>query len=402
MSHAITSSDPLLGPARREQLVPYRQCSVSVLDTVDDPAMRFDELGRCHYYHEYVQAEREHVHTGEQAEEILARIVDRIRRDGRGRPYDCIMGLSGGVDSTYLAYVAKQLGLRPLAVHLDNGWNSELAVKNIENIVSRLGIDLHTHVIDWEEFRDLQLAYLKASVVDIEVLTDHAILAILMRVAGQRGIKHILSGTNVVTEQVLPRHWIYQKSDHVNILAIHRQFGTRPLRTYPLLDTKAKKYHAIVRGVRSHSLLNLVPYRKQDVKLVIQNELGWRDYGGKHYESIFTRFYQGYILPVKFGIDKRKAHLSNLIFSGQMTKAEALADLAVPIYAPEQLRDDTTFVLKKLELSPEEFSLLMAQPPRAHTDFECERPLYDRYPVLRPLRGLADRARRGLSASRSA
>lgn len=404
MAHPIPVSDlsvPTVRTVRRDQPVPYRQCSVCVLDTLDDPWMRFDDQGRSHYYHEYTRAERENVRTGVEAERLLERTVERIRHDGRGHDYDCIMGLSGGVDSTYLAYLAKQLGLRPLAVHLDNGWNSELAVKNIENIVSRLGIDLYTHVIDWEEFRDLQLAYLKASVVDIEVLSDHAILATLLRVAGQRGIKHVLSGTNVVTEQVLPPHWIYRKNDHVNIRAIHKAFGTRPLRTYPLLDAKAKRYYQVLRGVRSHSLLNLVPYHKAEVKRVIQAELGWRDYGGKHYESIFTRFYQGHILPTKFGIDKRKAHLSNLIFSGQMTKAEALAELQEPIYPAELLREDTEFVLKKLELSPEAFDALMALPPRDHTEFEYERPIYDAFPALRPLRGLVQRAKHQLARSRT-
>ena len=370
--------------------VTYRQCTISVLDTVDDPDMRFDAEGRSHYYHEYIAAEREHVRTGEDGRRELEQLADRIRMAGRGKPYDSIIGLSGGVDSTYVSYLAKQLGLRPLAVHFDNGWNSELAVKNIENIVRRLGFDLFTYVIDWEEFRDLQLAYLKASVVDIEVITDHAIFATLYRLAAKHGIQHILSGTNVVTEQVLPPHWIYNKTDHVNIRAIHAEFGMTPLKTYPFMNLKVKKYHQMVRGIRSHSILNYVDYNKASVKKFITDELGWRDYGGKHYESIFTRFYQGYILPTKFGIDKRKAHLSNLIFSGQITKEAALAELAQPNYEAAQLETDHRFVLKKLELSEEEFTQLMNRPPRPHTDFATERSVYDAYPVLRPFRGVAE------------
>jgi N-acetyl sugar amidotransferase len=368
----------------------YQQCSISVLDTIDDPHMRFDAEGRSHYYHEYVVAEREHVRTGEEGRRELEQLADRIRATGRGKPYDIIIGLSGGVDSTYVAYITKQLGLRPLAVHFDNGWNSELAVKNIENIVCRLGFDLVTYVIDWEEFRDLQLAYLKASVVDIEVVTDHAIFATLYRLAAKHGIQAILSGTNVVTEQVLPPHWIYNKTDHVNIRAIHAEFGSVPLRTYPFMNLKVKKYHQMVRGIRTHSILNYVDYNKARVKRIITDELGWRDYGGKHYESIFTRFYQGHILPTKFGIDKRKAHLSNLIFSGQITKNEALAELSQPIYDVAQLEADYRFVLKKLELSEEEFAELMSRPPRPHTDFAIERSVYDAYPVLRPFRGVAE------------
>ncbi len=386
-----------LGPP--EQRSRYRQCSCSVLDTDDDPNMRFDDEGRCHYYHEYVREFQANVRTGQQGERALAQLADRVRADGRGKAYDCIMGLSGGVDSTYVAYLAKQLGLRPLAVHFDNGWNSELAVSNIENVVNRLGIDLYTYVIDWAEFADLQRAYLRASVVDIEVVTDHAIFATMYRIAGRRGIKHILSGTNVVTEQVLPPHWIYAKTDHVNIRAIHAAFGTVPLRTYPFMDWRVKKYYQVMRRVRSHSVLDLVPYEKAAVKRLIQDELGWRDYGGKHYESIFTRFYQGYILPAKFGIDKRKAHLSNLIFAGQLSKAEALAQLAEPLYPPDLLERDLEFVLKKLELSPEEFQRLMATPPRPHRDFAYERPIYDRYPFLMPARGMLGYVQRRMAGA---
>lgn len=364
----------------------YRQCTLSVLDTIDDPNMRFDSEGRSHYYNEYLAAERARVRHGAEGQRELEKIADQIRTAGKGKQYDSIMGLSGGVDSTYVAYLAKQLGLRPLAVHFDNGWNSELAVQNIENIVSRLGLDLHTYVVNWEEFRDLQLAYLRASVVDIEVVSDHAIFATMYKLAEKHGIRHILSGTNVVTEQVLPPHWIYAKTDHVNIKAIHKRFGKSPLKTYPFMDLRAKKFHQIVSRTKIHSVLDYVDYDKAAVKKLIARELGWRDYGGKHYESIFTRFYQGYILPRKFGIDKRKAHLSNLIFAGQITKQDALEELSRPIYDPDQLKADYDFVLKKLGLSPEEFEEIMRQPPRAHTDFDFERPLYDRFPLLSPLR----------------
>jgi hypothetical protein len=222
--------------------------------------------------------------------------------------------------------------------------------------------------------------------VDIEVITDHAIFATLYRLAAKHGIRHILSGTNVVTEQVLPPHWIYAKTDHVNIRAIHREFGTTPLRTYPFMDLKVKKYYQLVKRISSHSILDYIDYDKASVKELIARELGWRDYGGKHYESVFTRFYQGYILPRKFGIEKRKAHLSNLIFSGQITKDEAIDELSHPIYDPALLAADYEFVLKKLCLTKDEFERLMAAPPRSHRDFDFERPIYDRYRVLSPLR----------------
>jgi N-acetyl sugar amidotransferase len=372
----------------------YRQCSIGVLDTDDDPDMRFDDQERSHYYHDYKSAEAQLVKEGEEGEQILQGLAERIRVEGKNKPYDSIMGLSGGVDSTYVALQAKRLGLRPLAVHLDNGWNSELAVQNIENIVNRLNFDLHTHVIDWEEFRDLQLAYLKASVIDIEVISDHAIFALLYRLAGEHGIKHILSGTNVVTEFVMPPHWIYNKTDHVNIKAIHKVHGSVPLKTYPFMDLKVKKWVQLIKKVRSHSILNNLSYNKAEVKKQIQKELGWRDYGGKHFESIFTRFYQGYILPEKFGVDKRKAHLSNLIYAGQITKKDALHELQEPPYDEQLVEQDLEFVTKKLGLTKVEFEEIMRTPPRSHLDYEIEKSVYDSYPYLKPLRGGVNLAKR--------
>ena len=363
----------------------YRQCALSVMDTIADPDIRFDEKGICNYYYEYKKAEAA-LHKGDEGWAMLEKIADEIREEGKNKPYDCIMGLSGGVDSTYVAYLAKQLGLRPLAVHFDNGWNSELAVMNIENIITKLGFDLFTYVIDWNEFKDIQIAYLKASVVDIEAITDHAILATLYRLAGEKKIKYILSGTNVQTENTLPKSWIFNKHDHINIQSIHKAYGTLPLKTFPFSNAKVKRYYQQVMGVRSVSVINYVDYNKKKIKELIQRELGWRDYGGKHYESVWTRFYQGYILPTKFKIDKRKAHLSDLIFGGQITKEEALEELKMPIYDPAQFKIDFDFVLKKLGLTEEEFNAIMQAPPRSHYDFDYEKPIDVRYPALKPFK----------------
>lgn len=363
----------------------YRQCSISVMDTISDPDIRFDENGICNYYYEYLEAAG-HLPSGDAARAKLQEVTNIIKRSGKDNKYDCVMGLSGGVDSTYVAWLAKKLGLRPLAVHFDNGWNSELAVKNIENIVNKVGFDLFTYVINWEEFKDLQLSYLKASVVDIEAITDHAIFASLYRIAGERNIKYILSGTNVHTEQTLPKSWIHPKSDHINIQSIHKLYGKVALKTFPFMDAKVKRYYQQVKGISSVSILNYVDYNKEQVKDLITKELGWRDYGGKHYESIWTRFYQGYILPKKFKIDKRKAHLSDLIFGGQISKQEALAELANPIYDPSQFTIDYDFVLKKLGLSEEVFEDIMKQPPRSHYDFDYEKPIDKRYPLLKPFK----------------
>ncbi|HVU98934.1 MAG TPA: N-acetyl sugar amidotransferase [Puia sp.] len=368
---------------------PYQQCALTVMDTIADPDITFDENGISNYYHAFKKAEREFVFTGAEGDRRLKDLVDKIKAEGRNKPYDCIMGLSGGVDSTYVAYQAKQLGLRPLAVHFDNSWNSELAVKNIENIVSRLGLDLYTLVVDWEEFRDIQLSYMKASVVDIEVVSDHGIFTTLYKLAKKYKIKYVLSGNNVATEYIMPRSWLFNKMDHVNLRAIHKRFGTVPLKTYPVYDTALKKYCHDILQIRTVTMLDYMPYNKKAVKELIAKELDWRDYGGKHYESLFTKFYQAYILPEKFHIDKRKAHLSTLICSGQMTKEEALKELAQPLYTPEALKLDYEYVLKKLGLSTSAFEAIMKLPPKKHTDYPIERGVFDRFPVLRPLKPLA-------------
>ncbi|MCB9064641.1 MAG: N-acetyl sugar amidotransferase [Chitinophagales bacterium] len=366
----------------------YRQCAISVMDTIADPDISFDEKGISNYYYEFQKCYQENVRTDFEGKTKFEALIEKIKEEGKGKPYDCVMGLSGGVDSTYVAYIAKQYGLRPMAIHFDNGWNSELAVMNIENIVSRLGFDLHTYVINWEEFRDLQIAYLKASVVDIEAITDHAIFATLYRYAGEKGYKYILSGTNVQTENTLPKSWIHPKTDHVNIKAIHKAYGNVPLKTFPFMDAKVKRYYQQAKGVRSVSVLNYFEYNKAEVKDIIQKELGWRDYGGKHYESIWTRFYQGYILPEKFKIDKRKAHLSDLIFSKQITKDQAIEELAKPIYDKEVFKQDYEFVLKKFGFTETEFQDIMKQPPRSHYDFDHEMPIDKRYPLLKPIKKL--------------
>jgi len=373
----------------------YKQCSISVMDNIADPNITFDTKGICNYYYEYQQKEKD-VYKDEEGQKRLQGIVEKIKEAGKGKKYDCITGVSGGVDSTYVALQIKKLGLNPLIVHFDNGWNSELAVKNIENITNRLGFDLYTLVVDWNEFKDLQLSFIKASVVDIETITDHAIIATLYKLAVEKNIKYVISGANIVTEATLPGYWIFNKTDHINIIDIHKKFGAVKLKTFPFFNTRLKK-QVELKNIERVDILNNMPYIKSQVKNTIIEELGWRDYGGKHYESIFTRFYQGYILPVKFHIDKRKAHLSNLIFSGQITKAVALQELEQPIYNHEQLKVDKEFVLKKLELSESQFEALLKKPRMEHTDFAIEKSFYQRFPALTPLKPVVNFTKRLLS-----
>lgn len=360
----------------------YRQCKLTVMDNIADPDIYFDEEGVCNYYHEYKIAEQESVLKGEAGRNKLESLVAKIKKDGAGKQYDCLIGLSGGVDSTYVALLIKQYGLRPLAVHLDNGWDSELAVKNVENIITRLGFDLYTLVVNWQEFKDIQLSYLKASVVDIEVVSDHAIFATMYKLAKEKNIGYIISGTNVVTEFIMPPSWLYKKMDYTNLKDIHTRYGKRKIKTYPSYNfTKHVVYSAFLKLVPI-SILNYIDYNKAAVKEVIKNELGWRDYGGKHYESIFTKFYQAYILPEKFHIDKRKAHLSTLICSGQISKQDALVELSRPLYDAEELMADKEYVLKKLGLTEAAFDEIMALPPRSHSDFKSDQKLKDKYMLL--------------------
>jgi len=358
------------------------------MDT-SDREIRFDAGGVCNHCRRFDATARSRPSPAHREQRLHA-LAERAREDGRGKPYDCVIGLSGGVDSSFAAYQVAALGLRPLAVHFDNGWNSEIAVRNIEQILRRAEIDLHTHVVDWDEFKDLQRSFLEASVVDVELLTDHAITALLYATAAAHGLRWILTGINHATEFVMPRTWAHRKSDARNIVGIHRRFGSRPLKTFPLASTVRIQAYEHVQRIRSVALLDLVDYDKQAALVTLQRELGWTPYGGKHHESIWTRFFQAFILPTKFGIDKRRAHLSSLILSGQLTRAEAERQLAEPIYDRTLLRDDRAYVLKKLELTDAELDAIMAAPRRSHLDYPSDEMFL--LPLLRA-RKLLQRAR---------
>lgn len=360
-------------PSRRLHAGPrsdshHRICTRCIMDT-SDAEISFDESGVCNHCKQYYERVAKERFTGKEGETRLKELVTKIRRHGRGKEYDCLIGVSGGVDSTTVAYHAKRLGLRPLAIHLDNGWNSELAVDNIKGTLDRLGIDLYTHVIDWEEFRDLQMSFLKASVPNSEIPTDHAILALLINTALKWGIKYVLQGGNVATEGILPFSWGYYNQDLKHLKAVHRRFGAKRLRTLPQLSLCRFVYAIMVRGVKYIPILNYLDYNKHEAKNLIQEQFGWRDYGGKHYESIYTRFFQGYILPVKFGYDKRRAHLSTLVCSGEITRQEALQEMSKPPYEAEQLEQDKEYVIKKFGLTTDEFEAIMQAPVRRHGDY---------------------------------
>jgi N-acetyl sugar amidotransferase len=356
-------------------MVITRTCTRCIMDRTD-PDIVFDEEGVCNHCRRFEIVAEQRIIPPERRQDRLAQLVAEIKRTGRGKPYDCVIGVSGGVDSTYVAWVVKDLGLRPLAVHLDNGWNSELAVANIEKTLNSLGIDLYTHVIDWEEFRDLQISFLKASTPDGEVPTDHAILALLYKVAAKHGLKHIITGMNVITEAILPEKWGYGYFDWSYVKDVHRRFGTARLSTYPHFSLIDLFYYVFLRRIRMVSILNFIDYRKAAAMNILQKELGWVYYGGKHYESIYTRFYQAYLLPRKFNIDKRKAHYSNLILSGQMSRLEALEAMKEPAYPKDLLKQDREYAIKKLNLDEKSFEDIMALPTKTFLDYKNHRDVF--------------------------
>lgn len=350
---------------------PYQRCTRTIMDTTD-PDIVFDPAGVCNYaltYDEFMGKVVDKALSGQSLPELEAMVAE-IKRAGEGKPYDCIVGVSGGVDSTFLLLKAVDLGLRPLAVHFDSGWNSELAVGNIHNLIEATGVDLYTHVVDWREMKDLQLSFFKASVANCDIPTDHAFGWVAYEQAKKYGVKYILSGSNYASESILPSSWGYTADDAKHLKAIQRRFGTVRLKTYPVMGQfKRTIWYPIVRRIQTVRPLNLMPYVYANAKREITERAGWRDYGGKHYESVFTRYFQGYYLPHKFGYDKRLAHYSSLIVSHQLTRDEALGLMETENYPDDLRRQDHEFIAKKLGVTTSELEDIFARPPKDYSDY---------------------------------
>ena len=354
-------------------------CKRCIMDSINDPDILINDHGVCNHCITF-DFEFNKLPKGINKEKELESIIKKIKLKGVGRKYDCLLGVSGGVDSSYLAYLCSIYGLRPLIIHFDNGWNSELSVLNIQNLLDKLGFDYETLVINWDEFKDLQLSYFKAGVVDLEFPTDHAILASMFKIAKKHNIKFVLSGHNVVTEGTyLPKSWVHSKLDYLNLKDIHKQYGSIKLKTYPYLSFIKRLYNFYNSQFEYIQLLNLVDYNKFEVKKKLVSELSWKDYGGKHFESIFTRFYQGYILPNKFNIDKRVFHYSCLVQSEQITREQAIKLLQEPIYDKNLLESDKKYVLKKLNFNEATFEDYMRAPIRKHNEFKSEQKYWNKY-----------------------
>lgn len=356
----------------------YQICIRCVMDTTDSK-ITFSPNGVCDHCRTFDSQVLPAWHTDERGRRVLEAIVSEIREAGAGRDYDCIIGMSGGVDSSYLTYLAKEvLGLRPLVFHVDAGWNSQIAVNNIEKLVDRLGLDLYTEVIDWPEMRDLQLAFFKAGVPHIDTPQDHAFFATMYRFAERHKVRHILTGANLSTECIRnPLEWMYYQSDSIQLRDIHRRFGTRPLHTFPITSIlRHRVYLRFVKRIRVVSPLNYVPYVKADAMRLLEEKFGWQPYPQKHFESRFTRFYESYWLPKKFGFDTRRVQYSSLILTGQMTREEALEQLSHPAYDEWTIAQEFEYVATKLGISVAELQGYLEAPNRSYKDYKSQESIY--------------------------
>lgn len=348
----------------------YQICKRCIMDTTD-PDIIFDSKGVCNHCLTFDLDIKQNWFPNEDGRKKIETIVSQIKSEAKNKEYDCVLGLSGGVDSAYVAYIAKkEFGLRPLAVHVDAGWNSELAVKNIENIVKKLDIDLYTHVIDWEEMKDLQVSFLKASLANQDVPQDHVFFASLYAFAVKNNLRFILSGGNIATESTMPGAWVYNAMDLRHLISVHKQFGKNKLRTLPVVNFfKYYFYYPYVKKMTVIRPLNFMPYNKTGAIKILENELDFKYYGGKHFESRFTKWQQAYYRPMKFGYDERRAYLSCLILSGEMNREEALMEMSKNIYTDKDIEEDSLFVMQKLGLNEKEFKTILALPPKTFRDY---------------------------------
>lgn len=348
----------------------FQRCTNCVMDTTDSK-ISFDEHGVCDFCNDYRNNILPNWKPMADNPE-LERIASNIRASGKGRKYDCIIGLSGGVDSSYLCYIAKvKMHLRPLAFVVDTGWNLEIANKNIEQIVNAVGMDIHTETVNWEEMKDLQIAFFKSQVPYQDLPQDHAIFAALYNYAVKNGIKYVLTGANNATEYLRPPiEWVYQ-NDLVFIKNIHKKFGIKPLRNFPMCGMiKYRMFYPYCKGMKRIAPLDMVPYDKNSIQKFLVENLGWHPYEEKHYEDRFTRWYEGFYLPRKFGYDKRKCYLSNLILTGELTRSQALVELEKQPYSDELIKEDTEFIATKLEMSTEKFIELIGGQNKTFEDYK--------------------------------
>ena len=346
----------------------YQICKRCVMDT-SDPEIAFDEKGNCNHCNDFFKEYKNKIYHGEESDRQLEIIVNKIKKTKGKNKYDCLVGMSGGVDSSYVAYKAVELGLNPLAVHLDNGWNSEESVKNIKNVCNKLNIDYQSYVLNWEEFKDIQLSILKSSIVEVEIPTDVAIIGATHKIASENNIKFIISGGNLATEAILPYQWFYDCKDLRLLKSIQKRFGKNNLKTFPDFGYRKEIYYKLIRRIRLIYLLNYLPYSKEDAIKTLENEVNWKNYGGKHHESVYTRFVQSYFQPVKFNLDYRRATFSTQICTGEIIREYALEELKNKPYDPEKIEAEKDYIAKKLGITLKEFEEILNSPPKSYKDY---------------------------------
>ena len=349
----------------------YQTCSICVMDSSAKEIV-FDSDLVCNFCKEASKEINKYKFTIEEEKNNLKILQKRIQ-SSKSSKYDSLIGVSGGVDSSYLVLLAIKLKLNPLLVHFDNGWNSNEAISNINKIVEFSNFDYMTYVIDWKEFKSLQRSFIKANVIDIELLTDHAIFASIFKIAKENKIKSILSGTNYLSEHGIPRTWTWNKLDLRNIKDIHSNYENTSINSFP--KTSTFKWFLMLQfgiGGSFEEPLNIINYDKEKAKEELKKSFDWEDYGGKHFESVFTKFYQSYILPQKFGVDKRRAHLSALIRSGQRKRKSVIEELARPLYEKEELKAEKAYIIKKLGFSENEFDEIMTHNPVPHDFYKTD------------------------------
>jgi N-acetyl sugar amidotransferase len=357
---------------------PYQVCTSCVMDTSDSRIV-FDENGVCDHCNTFFSDIEPVWNYGKGREKELELLVEAIKKQGKGKDFDCLMGMSGGIDSSYLLYkMTNDFGLRPLVFHVDAGWNSQLAVNNIEKLIDGLGLDLYTEVINWEEIRDLQLAFFKSGVPHIDVPQDHAFFATMYKFASRHKIKFILTGGNYSTECVRnPLEWMYYQSDSIQLKDIYSRHGVGKLKDYPITNILWHKiYLPYVRGIRMFRPLDYLEYNKLEAMNMLEEKFGYQKYHQKHFESRFTRFYESYWLPERFGYDTRKVQYSSLILTGQMTREQALEQLKVPAYNPEDIEHDKEFVSNKLRISQSELDNYFLMPKKTYKDYKSMESIY--------------------------
>ncbi len=351
----------------------YQICSNCIMDTTD-PDITFDERGWCDYCRNFYENIQPNWHPNEQGEKLLAPLIDKIKMDGKGHDHDCLIGISGGVDSSYVTYLAREkFGLRPLLYHVDAGWNTQVSVNNIQRLVDSLGLDLYTEVIDWSEMKDLQLAFFRAQVANIDIPQDLSFFSALYKFGVKNNMKYILTGGNYSTECVRePNEWgAYYPTDMRFVKDVHRRFGIRPLKTFPTSNIFTYKlYYTYIKNMRVIRPLNYVPYIKENAIQELTERFGWQGYAQKHHESRFTRFVECYWLPKKFGYDRRKAHLSSLILTNQMTREAALERIAKPELDDQTMMQDFEYVAKKLDLTVTELQKLFEGDNKSYRDYK--------------------------------